>query len=87
MFLVSRQRHSTPSATSEAPSRHPPRRARRSANVRPGYRYSETSAPWVQEVSEMCPEGTGDDDDDYYDQISSQFFEGNPLRVPRQRNF
>jgi hypothetical protein len=44
-------RESKPSATFEVPSRRPPRRARQSANVRHGYRYSQTSALWVQEVS------------------------------------
>jgi hypothetical protein len=36
---------------------------------------------------EMCTVGTRDDNDDNDDQISSQFFQGNPLRVPCQRNF
>jgi hypothetical protein len=38
----------------------------------------------LHELLEMYTMGTGDDDDD--NQISSQFFQGNPLRVPRQWN-
>jgi hypothetical protein len=34
----------------------------------------------------MCAVGTGDDDDHHHHHISSQFFQGNLLRVPRQRN-
>jgi hypothetical protein len=47
---------------------------RRSANVRPGYRCSQTCAPCVQSVSEMCPEAIGDDDD----HKPSKFFWGKP---------
>jgi hypothetical protein len=48
----------------QASSRHPPRRPRRSGNVRRGYRNPWTCAQWVHEDSEMCAKDTGDDDDD-----------------------